>query len=540
MNRYLIMGFAALLLCASCESPTKDFNIHINPTFYKYVVELELKDVSDPNITFSNAVTVTVDGKDAAAIYNIDGTRDYQMNFGNVQFMVAKQYEPTTDQPLEFRVKVSSSGYKDLDIPVVIRENEFLVQQQIHMINLGNLPSNSISASSGSGTVVGGTLAQPLVINTGSGDSVSQIQITVPTNILFLDDLGNTLTGTNLEVDVLSYSDTALTSQLAMPDGSGLLQQVEIDGVVSSELLDPTATFEINMRLDGTEVKGFTGDGVELKIPLPDHMFNDEAGRAYQVGDSIGMMSLSKGDNQWKLERSYVVQDDGDGLYATPKVKHLSYWRYCWRRWWWRNRNLIRTYQLTGHLNSNNGSTASGYLLMRVNRGAFSWRSYLALAGTFVEPGGTNPTRYFRSFSTFSNPSIVRHTFGSTYQLAVNESAFGNGKTFDVEITPPPASVNVGYRLYCSGSNAIVRPPAGTKLFYKESGASGDFSHLHTFTAQNLTQTTATLYVLEDGKFYDFRAQLNNHQVDSTGVLIEDGKIYDVTLPSDVCSQMGL
>ena len=66
------------------------------------------------------------------------------------------------------------------------------------------------------------------------------------------------------------------------------------------------------------------------------------------------------------------------------------------------------------------------------------------------------------------------------------------------------------------------------------------FTHLYTFTNENLGVTYATFPALENNEYYDFQARFNDVQKDTLNVKVVDGRIYDVVLPNRACNALGL
>tara|TARA_B100001115_G_C15848232_1_gene428874 strand:+ start:4819 stop:6495 length:1677 start_codon:yes stop_codon:yes gene_type:complete len=556
-NKYLSL-LALVLLTFACTKPDDildDFQVHISPTFYKYVVEIDVEDLTNPGDEITSEINVSLTGPDAAAVYNIDGTKNFKVNFGTLQLMVSKDAEPTPGNPLDFVVRFEANGYKKTDLSFAIAEEDYYVADLARMLNLSTLP-NSIGNTSANGGIDPNTnqLAQPLVVKAGSPDSLAKINITIPTDVKFLDADGNEIVGkrggTGLNVNVLSLSDTSEASQQAYPNGTGLMQLVMNDGKIDTILLDQTGSYEINMDLDGTPVRGFSGGktsgGVSTRIPIPADAWNDEFSRAYQEGDSVGMMSLSDGDPSWEIDdRSFLVKKDpGTGeLYVEPTLNHLSWWRWRRRRWWRPTyyRHGIGAYYSPG--TQANAGAVSGRI-----RGRFSYyrwgrrySCYLYIRGNFGPNFRTNPKRYFRTTSPY-NPAVFDYTTFSTatYNLT-NEAASWFGYNFRVlKIEPKVQPPSIGYRLYCGSSNTLVSPPAGVKMYYRKHNSGTPFTHLYTFTNENLGVTYATFPALENNEYYDFQARFNDVQKDTLNVKVVDGRIYDVVLPNRACNALGL
>lgn len=556
-HKYLYL-FLAAMFAFSCTKPDDildDFQVHISPTFYKYVVEIDVEDLTDPSTPIAKNVNVSVVGDNAAAVYNIDGTKNFKVNFGTLQLMIAKGNEPTAGNPLRFRVVFEADGYQKTELPMLISTEDYFLADVAQMLNLNNLP-NSIGTKTANGGIdpTTNTLAQPLVINTGSPDSTSRIQMTIPTDVKFLDENGNEITAkrnsTGLNVNILSLSDTSQSAQQALPNGTGLVQIVKEGNNTDTLLLQQTGTFNITMDIDGVPVRGFSGGkmsgGVTTRIPIPAGSENPEFGREYAEGDSVGLMSLSEGDVAWDVEnRSFVVQKDpttGD-LFVDPTITHLSWWRWRWRRWW---RPVYYRYGAGAYYADNgtgNGSI-NGALWTRFSYRYFGWwrSSWFRIRGSFGPNYRFNPKRLIRTSRTYSSiqvfpsSSINPANFNLSYETA---NFFGYSMRL-LKIEPKVIPPSIGYRLYCGSSNTLVSPPAGVKMYFKKTGTTDQYEHLYTFTQANVGITFAAFPKLENNVNYDFRAQLGETQKDTSNVKVIDGTIYEITMPNSACIELGL
>ncbi len=558
-NKYL--SFLALVLLAfACTKPDEildDFQVHISPSFYKYVVEIDVEDLTDPSNQLPSNINVSVSGSNADAVFNIDGTKNYEVNFGTLQLMIAKGYEPTPGNPIKFTVNFEANGYQKTSLNMQVTEEDYFMADVAQMLNLNNLP-NSISNTTSNGAVdpSTNTLSQPLVVNTGSPDSLSKVRLVVPADVKFLDADGNEIVakrgGTGLNVSVLSLSDTSQQAQMAMPNGTGMMQVVETDGEMDTVIMEQTGSYNITMDLDGVPVRGFSGGktsgGVSTRIPIPAGTYNLEFDRAYQEGDSISLMSLSDGDDAWQVEdRSFVVEKDpatGE-LFVNPTITHLSWYRWRrWRRWWY---PPVYRFGLGARYNdpNNPNGAISGIIWARYTY-SYSWwwgsrNYYFRLRGNFGPNFRRNPRRFISTRSPWGAPRIYYTSFSPASFNTSLEAVNYWGYNFRVlKIEPKVQPPSIGYQLYCGSSNTLVQPPAGVKMYYRKNGSGEQFQHLYTFTQQNLGVTYASFPALERDVRYDFRAQFNDVQKDTLNVLVENGKIYQVTLPQSACNALGL
>lgn len=537
-TKFTLLALAAVAIL-SCTSPTKDFNIHIQPAFYKYIVEVELSDINNPGVTFTDPVTIDIEGLDAEGIYNIDGTKNFDVNFGVIQLLVSRNFEPEPGSPLNFRININSNTYKDVSIPVEIDSESYYLQFDQDMLDLTNLPPGVSNSNKSAGVSSNGQLSQPLIISTGSGDSLSKISLTVPTGVSFQDANGNLVSGSQLNTSVLSLSDTSAAGVAALPNGGGMTQPVTVNGETFYQVLEPTSTFEINMDVDGQQVKNFSGSGISMKIDIADDIYNEDEARNYLAGDSISIISYSEGDAGWKDDGTYLIFADGQGdLYINAKTTHLSYFKVTGKPL--RRRSNQVSIRFSVKLAPGFTQTISGRVKMEMkgNRGSRLLKGFATIYGPFV-PNETKNSRIIRFRSGLTNIETKISNKGSinetNYTFVITEDTPGE---IVVEISPKNTGVDVSFSLYCEGNNAVVNPPAGVKMFYRPTGTTETFEHLYTFTEANASTNAATVYELMDGSSYDFRALFNTHQIDTANVLVEDGKHYQVTLPQAACNEI--
>ncbi len=540
-TKITLIALAAIAIL-SCTSPTKDFDVHISPTFYKYVIEVELYDITNPTAPFPVKPTIEITGADASAIYNIDGTKNFETNFGSLQLILARSSEPSAGDPIDFQVKFSSNSYQEITLPVSVGVDDYFLKYDLGMLDPSNLPTG-ITNSTKSGTVgTNGQLAQPVVITAGSNDSLSKVVLTVPNDITFQDANGNAVSGSQLDVNVLSLSDTSTVGQQVLPNGGGIVQQVIIDGVVSSQILPPSSTFKVDMSLGGNSVKKFTGDGITMKIDVPSIMFNEEANRAYQAGDSISLLSNSDGATNWEPDGTFLVKADGQGeLYVDAKVKHLS-WKRLFRRF--RIPFTSTTVKANASLPGGTNNSVSGDIELLVSVPFFNGNLIIArpkLPRTISNNISQLYSKEFNWPGSTAPAYTVRVGNRGTIKNPLFDFAYSNPSpaTTNIVATPSGSGVSVSFSLYCAGNNTVVNPPAGVKMYYKETGVPNiGFTHLYTFTQQNVAINTGRVYQLDDNKRYDFRALFGDAQIDTLNVLVEDGKHYQVILPQSTCNEI--
>jgi hypothetical protein len=531
MKRIVLLTAALVMSLVACESPTKDISLHINPTFYKYVVEVDLEDLSAPGQPFTGNVDISITGEDQASIHGINGVHHssgISPNFGSIQLITTRDNEPIAGDPLRFTVEVSSSSnkYRSERVSFEVHEGEYYVSRSISLLNLQNLPSG-ITKTTANGSISNGNLTSPLVLKTDSTNGVtSKMTLNIPTDINFLDAAGNTVNSGALDVSVLSFSDTAQSSQLALPNNSGTLQKIDFNGQTANVLLDPGATFEIDMNVAGTAVKQFSGNGVGISIPVPAHMYNWDENRAYQAGDKVTLISHTYGDAAWNAEGNPTLVMENGKLVIKANITHLSTYKVL------RNLDASIAQNATIAFTNNSSKTINSDIFVSVS-GSLQG----SVGSTFAFPvnivTGESTSSAFAPYGTLSNLVVYSRRTLPEFDLTTSSQNIG------ITFRDPIVSVLVGYRLYCPSSNAYVVPPAGVKMFYRKSSVGGPFKHLFTFTGEDVSNRFHAFPNLVENEFYDFKAYYSTYEVDTAGVEVIDRTIYEVSLPKAACNEIG-
>ena len=73
---FLLALSISLVSCTKPDDIINDFDVHVNPTFYRYIAITDLVDVSDSNAVLPANLRIRLSGPDASKIYALDGTQN--------------------------------------------------------------------------------------------------------------------------------------------------------------------------------------------------------------------------------------------------------------------------------------------------------------------------------------------------------------------------------------------------------------------------------------------------------------------------------
>ncbi len=553
-NKYF--AFLALIAivysCAKPDDILNDFDVRVTPNFYSYTVQLNVEDITDPDAALPSDLDIEVTGRDAAGIYYTDGTKNFEVSNGALTMFIAKGFEPTENQPVEFDVRLTANGYRKNSKKITVEYEQYSAIARASLLNLNNLPSG-VSNNTASGAVDPGTnsLSQPLTINAGTADSTSSADITIPAGSKFLDADGNVITAkggaSDLTVSVLSVSDTSKSGQDSYPGGTGLLQDVDLGGQTESFLLEPSSSFDISMELGGVEVSGLDGGkksgAFTSKLYFSNGLLNPVTNNSYAVGDRVGVLVFNSENQRWTYEGETTVQSGNGKLYIEV--------------------SLTKTGPLKVYPSPSSISTS------------------IVAFGGYIEPSATSETNMKQAEGSISVGNINLYygptfrtsfrLFGHTFRVSTNRvaqlnnnpsfrSGAGQWNGWDVTydfVTPVPSGISadvafamkatqvsqgvtVGFTLECDG--AFIQPPASTVMKYRltNCGSTTGWQNLITFTSENVNNAVFNFPQLEEGLNYDFLAVLGNKTVDTCNVeMFDNGYIYEVEAPAALCSEIG-
>ena len=570
-NKYFafLALFAVVFSCTKPDEILNDFDVRISPDFYSYTIQVNVQDLTGPNVALPGDLTVEVTGDDAAGVYFTDGTKNFKVAQGALQLFIARGFEPTAGDPFRFDIVFSADGYKTNSIGIEVPYEEYSVYAEASLLNLNNLPSG-ISSNTASGAVDPNTnaLAQDLTLNAGSADSTSVIEVTVPAGIKFLDADGNVIVGkggaADLNLNILSVSDTSKSGQASYPGGTGLLQTTEdSNGVVSNEILEPSARFDVSMDLGGVPVAGFDGgkksNGLISKIYISPALNNPVSGQPYAKGDQVVLSRLYRradGQLRWWYAGRYTIKEDvnrNNKLYIDGRFNYVTSYRIMP---YYTAANDNRLNVAFGRYIVPKNATSAAQQVTGVRWSDIGILGGHLITGTWTTTPTYNPRvirlsqRIYGIFSTLLFPS-GRGALAS-YKLSLETPNSGLPAGADVGVlikaTQENDGVTVGFTLECDG--AYISPPASTQMKYRVHDPSKDcedatyqnegWQPLITFTSQNINNAVFNFPQLTAGFNYDFQAVFSGEVVDTCNVLMYDnGYIYDVKAPAALCSEIG-
>jgi len=298
-----------------------------NPEFSTYA-HIEFKDAKTDDYISGKTITVTIDGKNASAVFNNLGSKQtsYTTKVGFIDFIIDPHAVDTAKigtEPLEFTVTTSIDGYVDATQKVSISHTK-LNTAVVKLINIAAAPAGVTVAVNNNFT----TTLSGVVSNTGSEImNGGQQSVAIPKGTVLKDESGNVVSGT-VKTEIVYFDPTSDDAVDAFPGGSNV--SVVINNQEEQIQFLSAGMFDVDVTAGGTDVKTLSNGGITLKTVLPKGFKNPKTGLEVKDGDIIELWSLDEGNGEWKFEKMDTVRLSGTDLVLEETVKHLSSWNWDW------------------------------------------------------------------------------------------------------------------------------------------------------------------------------------------------------------------
>ncbi|HLS95737.1 MAG TPA: hypothetical protein VK017_09275 [Sphingobacterium sp.] len=316
------MAVALLGSAASCESPLKDFNLQISTEVIQHYATLKVVDANGQNIS---GVTVTLVSGDTQDIYNMSGYKDFKLTDNLITFGVDPKRTPTASQPIRFRVRFAAAGYITQEVPVAITDVSSGIQT-IVLARPTEVPDGAEEVIENVDLNTDGSTAAVATIEVPSAVGGGDMTLTIPAGTQFRDASGNVITGTTVQISVMSIDADNGDAVVLLPGGDLRADQVVLaDGSTVAGTFSPAAVADIKMLVNGIAVKEFS-QPIAVSMPVKASYVSPIDGQALAAGKVFQIFSNST-DGIWRFEQnSTVTGSAGSGFRVAFPISHLSFY----------------------------------------------------------------------------------------------------------------------------------------------------------------------------------------------------------------------
>lgn len=483
--------FFISILALQCTNPVDDVQLKIDGnSLIKYSAVFE---VAEANGGSTAGLTVEVTGEDAAAIYDLGGTKNYQVKDGMVSFGVDPHYNPTATDPVKFEVVIKGEGFVTERIPVSILKDQFQQLRAVKVMKVQTPPPGA-SGVNKSTPLTGGATVDPIDVETPVGNGTSEpVKLTLPSGTSFIDANGNAIDGANLVVSMMNYNAMDEDAVEFFPGGSLVQDNVIVDGEEMTATFIPAGFVNIEMFVSGTAVKKFSKP-IAISMGISADFQNPITSAPVKAGDMLGVYSYEVGTGKWKFEQNSAVTMVNGKLAVNFTTDHLT-WFMAGAVFTAPKPTVTPKTEITFKASWLKGSSLP--VIINIYRGRTKIKDQIAaitdngkvqfsgiMSGEYVVEVRDNETKDVLFTGPLSIPS--------SHQASIT-----------IEIPSPAAVgplVNMHLKIQCPNISALITPP-DFFIYYKEASSTADYKLLGLVKGGDFTTQKLDL-----NKKYHFKA----------------------------------
>jgi hypothetical protein len=315
--------FAAVFLLNGCKNPAENLNVLFDADVIKYKATFILSNADGTALPTN--IAVSVNGPDAASIYDFSGSKTIFSPAGVITIGVAPSGVPTSGKPVVFNLIIKSAGYQDKNIPVSITADQFSQIVKVTMLKTVTTTPSTTVAVAEAPLAADGKTTTVTNITTPTSSTVSETtSISIPAGTQFKSADGTILTGGSVTAQAINF-DASDPATLAMfPGGKLSAPNVVGPSGTGSAFFIPAGFTDIQMFVGGVEVKNFTTP-INVGIQLDPTFKPLSSGAAVKEGDKLSVYSYQSSTGQFKFEKEGTVTKDAAGKVSVSfTTDHLT------------------------------------------------------------------------------------------------------------------------------------------------------------------------------------------------------------------------
>ncbi|WP_397446955.1 hypothetical protein [Polaribacter sp. R77954] len=210
----LIQLFTICLVITACDFQKvtdlqDNFEIKVSAEPVFSIVNLKVFNAKDGS-DILESLDLSFSGADADKIYTVNGTRDYKIENGFVTLGINRNSTVSAENPISVTAVISASGYVSKTQEVNFDGSD-IQEVQISLMKESDLPQAVSFQSVTEGLTDNKTTQEILLEVPPANDEDDVVEVSIPADTEFYDEDGNTITGSDVTVELQSFDTTVPT-----------------------------------------------------------------------------------------------------------------------------------------------------------------------------------------------------------------------------------------------------------------------------------------------------------------------------------------
>jgi hypothetical protein len=316
----LLISLLSLLFIASCgkfddlKNPLDGFKIYINYDIFDTFLSFRFIDTATGQLISTTDVRATIQGTHKGGVVDQFGNNkdSYTSVYGLMSLALNPKdpYVPADDNPIQFSVLATASGYQDQKTDITLNEtgvhyfNIYLEKEsaltQGYKKYIRNIPLSNSS------------LVNSFSLQSSSGECV----INIPKDVRLLDKDHNVVEDTIAIAELIVY-----TNVNKAPISQQLVTDVEIDGNITKKAYNPISIISFSLKTVSAEIHYTDNGEINFVFGLDSDFINPLTNEKLVADDILPVCNYN---NLWKQEAENTIEKDGDSLFIEFNTNHLS------------------------------------------------------------------------------------------------------------------------------------------------------------------------------------------------------------------------
>lgn len=316
LTQFAVASLLMTFVLLGCKKNLSDmtegmmFTLDMN-SFLQNQVQVQIVNANYQNSTTVPNAKVSISGKDAEKVYDINGARTITIEDQFANLAVSPGKPLSKDNPARFIIKAEAPGFLDFEKELVVNSVDSFLNYTLEMIEIANPPAG-IDIVSEQVTLTGNQ--SPIAIPSTNKDL--KASLVIPANTKLMDETGASFTGTvNVRIDQFNatYEPVKANIQNLIPN---FTYNSFKNGTAEDFNFSPIGYVRVNINNNGGRKLQFD-QPAKIEVALSKQITDPITGEPIQEGDVLIAYQKDPSNMGWSfVEQTQLTTDPSGNLKA--------------------------------------------------------------------------------------------------------------------------------------------------------------------------------------------------------------------------------